>query len=68
MSDIYELTEQQLDIRELARQIAVRDIKPIRESLDEQEKFPWEVVKKVAEKGRSVHLIGVFMNVHSRDE
>ena len=48
MSMIYELTEQQQEIRDLARQIAVRDIKPVREALDEQEKFPWEVVKKMA--------------------
>lgn len=48
MSMIYELTEQQEEIKNLAWQIAVRDIKPVRESLDEQEKFPWEVVKKMA--------------------
>ncbi|MDP3541934.1 MAG: acyl-CoA dehydrogenase family protein [Elusimicrobiota bacterium] len=48
MSDIYELTEQQKEIQDLAWQIALRDIKPIRESFDEQEKFPWDVVKKMA--------------------
>jgi alkylation response protein AidB-like acyl-CoA dehydrogenase len=47
MSFIYELTEQQKEIQDLAWQIAVRDIKPVRESLDEQEKFPWDVVKKM---------------------
>ncbi|MDD5304172.1 MAG: acyl-CoA dehydrogenase family protein [Elusimicrobia bacterium] len=47
MSFIYELTEQQKEIQDLAWQIAVRDIKPVRESFDEQEKFPWDVVKKM---------------------
>ncbi len=48
MSGIYELTEQQKEIQDLAWQIAVRDIKPVREALDEAEKFPWDVVKKMA--------------------
>jgi alkylation response protein AidB-like acyl-CoA dehydrogenase len=47
MSFIYELTEQQKEIQDLAWQIAVRDIKPVREALDEAEKFPWEIVKKM---------------------
>ncbi len=45
---IYELTEQQEEIKNLAWQIAVRDIKPVREILDEQEKFPWDAVKIMA--------------------
>ena len=48
MSYIYELTEQQKEIQDLAWQIALRDIKPVREALDEAEKFPWDVVKKMA--------------------
>ena len=44
----YELSEQQLEIRDLAYQVAVRDIKPVREAYDEQEKFPWDIVKKMA--------------------
>jgi len=48
MSGIYDLTEQQKEIQDLAWQIALRDIKPVREALDEAEKFPWDVVKKMA--------------------
>jgi alkylation response protein AidB-like acyl-CoA dehydrogenase len=48
MSYIYELTEQQKEIQDLAWQIALRDIKPVREQFDEAEKFPWDVVKKMA--------------------
>jgi alkylation response protein AidB-like acyl-CoA dehydrogenase len=53
----YELTEQQQDIRNLAYQIAVRDIKPVREECDEKEKFPWDVIKKMA----AADLYGVYL-------
>ena len=53
----YELTEQQQEIRNLAWQIAVRDIKPVREKHDEEEKFPWEVIKKIAQ----ADLCGVYL-------
>jgi alkylation response protein AidB-like acyl-CoA dehydrogenase len=44
----YELTETQLDIQTLARQIAERDIKPVREKHDAEATFPWDVVKQMA--------------------
>lgn len=53
----YELTETQLEIRSLARQIAVRDIKPVREKHDAEGTFPWDVVKKMA----AADLYGVYL-------
>src|SRR5208282_5310133 len=53
----YELTEQQEEIRDLARQLAVRDIKPVREKHDADGTFPWEVVKKMA----AADLYGVYL-------
>jgi butyryl-CoA dehydrogenase len=41
----YFLSEQQLMIRETARQIAREKIVPVRAELDEKEEFPWEVMK-----------------------
>jgi alkylation response protein AidB-like acyl-CoA dehydrogenase len=53
----YELSEQQLEIRNLAYQVAVRDIKPVREKHDNDETFPWDVVKKMA----AADLYGVYL-------
>ena len=53
----YELSEQQTDIRDLAYQVALRDIKPVREKHDEEETFPWDVVKKMA----AADLFGVYL-------
>ncbi len=53
----YELTETQLDIQGLARQIAERDIKPVREKHDAEGTFPWDVVKKMA----AADLYGVYL-------
>jgi butyryl-CoA dehydrogenase len=44
----YFLTEQQLMIRETARQIAREKIVPVRAELDEKEEFPWQVMKDIA--------------------
>ena len=44
----YFLTEQQMMIRETARQVAREKIVPVRAELDEKEEFPWEVVKACA--------------------
>ncbi|MHB8834308.1 MAG: acyl-CoA dehydrogenase family protein [Candidatus Methylomirabilia bacterium] len=44
----YFLTEQQLMIRDTARQIAREKIVPVRAELDEKEEFPWEVIKSIA--------------------
>ncbi len=45
----YLLAEQQKTIRGLARRIAEERILPVRAELDEMEKFPWEIMKDLAE-------------------
>jgi len=44
----YFLTEEQQMIVDLARQIAVEKIIPIRAKLDENEEFPWDIMKDMA--------------------
>ena len=44
----YFLNEQQIMIRDLARQIAREKILPVRAELDEREEFPWEIMKALA--------------------
>lgn len=41
----YFLTEEQLEIKELARQVAEEKIKPVRAKYDEENSFPWEIVE-----------------------
>ncbi len=41
----YFLTEDQLEIREIARKIAEEKIKPVRAKYDEENAFPWEIVE-----------------------
>lgn len=45
----YLLTEEQQMLRDLARQISVERIKPVRAELDEQETFPWDIIKDLAQ-------------------
>ena len=45
----YGLTEEQLMIRDLCRQIAEEKIKPVREHYDETGEFPWDIIKVLAE-------------------
>ena len=45
----YFLTEEQQMIRDLARQITEEKIIPARAELDEEERFPWEIVKDLAQ-------------------
>ncbi|MBI2849984.1 MAG: acyl-CoA dehydrogenase family protein [Chloroflexi bacterium] len=45
----YFLSEQQKEIRSLARQIAEERILPVRAELDEKEEFPWEIMKNLAD-------------------
>ncbi len=45
----YFLSEEQIMIRDLARQIAEERIKPLRAELDEQERFPHEIIKACAQ-------------------
>ena len=45
----YMLTEEQIMIRDLARQIAVEKIVPVRAELDEQNKYPRDIMKAMAQ-------------------
>ncbi|MCK4357514.1 MAG: acyl-CoA dehydrogenase family protein [Candidatus Cloacimonetes bacterium] len=47
----YFLTEEQKEIKEMARQVAEEKIKPLREKYDKEEIFPWDIVKVMAETG-----------------
>ena len=53
----YFLTEEQIMIRDLARQIAEEKIVPVRHELDEKEEFPWEIMKVLAQSD----LFGIFV-------
>ncbi len=48
---IFELNEQQRMIRDMARDFAAREIAPIAAEIDEHERFPAEIVKKMGELG-----------------
>jgi len=45
----YLLSEEQRLLRDLARQISEERIKPIRAQLDEEETFPWDLVRDLAQ-------------------
>jgi len=51
------LTEEQREIRDLARKIAQEVIVPVRAELDEKEEFAWPVMKVLADSG----LFGVYI-------
>jgi butyryl-CoA dehydrogenase len=53
----YFLTEEQLMIRDLTRQIAEERIVPVRSELDEKEEFPWEIMNILAQSD----LFGLFI-------
>ena len=53
----YFLTEEQIMIRDLARQIAEEKIVPVRAELDETGKFPWDIMKTMAQSD----LFGLFI-------
>jgi len=53
----YGLTEQQQEIVNLARQIAEKKIKPVREHYDRTEEFPWPIVEEI----RKADLFGVYL-------
>jgi alkylation response protein AidB-like acyl-CoA dehydrogenase len=53
----YFLTEEQIMIRDLARQVAEERVVPVREELDEKEEFPWEIMKVLAQSD----LFGLFI-------
>ncbi|MEA3475771.1 MAG: acyl-CoA dehydrogenase family protein [Candidatus Cloacimonadota bacterium] len=45
----YFLTEEQKEIKEMARQVAEEKMKPVREKYDEEAIFPWDIVKVMAQ-------------------
>ncbi len=45
----YFLNEEQLMIRDLARQIADEKVMPVRAELDEKEEFPWDIMHALAQ-------------------
>ncbi|HAH05256.1 MAG TPA: acyl-CoA dehydrogenase [Elusimicrobia bacterium] len=53
----YGLTETQQEIVSLARQIAVKKVKPVREHYDKTEEFPWPVVEEF----RKADLFGLYL-------
>ncbi|MDR3274746.1 MAG: acyl-CoA dehydrogenase family protein [Endomicrobium sp.] len=53
----YMLSEEEKIIIETARTIAVEKVKPIREQYDEEERFPWEIMKEFAQ----ADLCGVYI-------
>ncbi|MEA3385737.1 MAG: acyl-CoA dehydrogenase family protein [Thermodesulfobacteriota bacterium] len=53
----YFLTEEQQMIVDLARQIAVEKIIPVRAKLDENEEFPWDIMKDMAQ----ADLFGLYV-------
>ncbi|HAX47981.1 MAG TPA: acyl-CoA dehydrogenase, partial [Bacteroidetes bacterium] len=44
-------TEEQLMLREMVRDFAVNELKPIAQKIDENEKIPPEIIKKLGELG-----------------
>jgi butyryl-CoA dehydrogenase len=53
----YFLTEEQVMIKDLARQIAEEKIVPVRAELDETGEFPWDIMKTLAQSD----LFGLFI-------
>ena len=53
----YFLSEDQVMIRDLVRQIAEEKIVPVRAELDEEERFPWEIMEVLAQSD----LFGLFI-------
>jgi len=53
----YDLTEEQVTIKELCRQIAEERIKPVRARYDQTEDFPWETVEVLAQSD----IFGLFI-------
>ena len=47
----FQLTEEQQMIRKMARDFAEKEIAPIAKETDAEEKFPWEIIRKMAALG-----------------
>ena len=53
----YGLTEAQTEIVSLARQIAQKKIRPVREHFDKTEEFPWPIIEEI----KKADLFGVYL-------
>jgi len=53
----YQLNEEQLMVRDLARRIAREKLKPCAAEYDEKEEFPWEIMKALA----TADLFGIYI-------
>jgi butyryl-CoA dehydrogenase len=53
----YQLTEEQIMIRDLARKVAEEKLKPVRAEYDENEEFPWPIMKVLADSD----LLGIYI-------
>jgi alkylation response protein AidB-like acyl-CoA dehydrogenase len=53
----YQLTEEQIMIRDLAAKIAMEDIAPVAAELDEKEEFPWGIIKIL----RETDFMGLYL-------
>ena len=57
MSVNFELSEEQIMIRDLAREFARNEIAPVAEHYDQTHEFPWPVIKKAQELGLTAMII-----------
>ena len=57
----YFLDEEQLMIRDLARQVANEKVIPVRAELDEKEESPWEIMRALAQSD----FFGIYIPVGS---
>jgi alkylation response protein AidB-like acyl-CoA dehydrogenase len=48
---VFDLTDEQRGIQQLAREFANREVKPVAEDLDREHRFPYEIVKQLGELG-----------------
>src|SRR5947207_6109929 len=48
---VFDLTDEQREIQQLARDFANREVKPVAEYLDREHRFPYEIVKQLGELG-----------------
>lgn len=53
----FDLTDEQRDMRDLARRFAEQEIRPIAAEYDEREEVPWEVIRKAAQAGFMAYYI-----------
>ncbi len=57
----FELTDEQREMRDMARRFAKEEIRPVAAEYDEREDVPWDVLKKAAEAGFFSYYIPKIM-------